>query len=797
MKTKFLLSALVALLSLGSVQTSASAGADNGRRSLFDFGWRFYQGDNNAAKSVEFNDSKWRALDLPHDWSIEGTVDKANPVGNDGGYYPAGTAWYRKTFALSSAMKNKKLWLYFEGVYEKSDVYVNGIRVGGHPYGYTSFFCDITAQAKPGKKNVVAVRVNNSEQKNCRWYSGSGIYRHVWLVAANPVHVANYGVYVTTPSANEAQVSTTIVNETNAAKRITVKVNIPLQGTAKTELNVPADSSVQVSQRFKLTDAKLWSVESPNLYNADVEIISNGKTIDRVSQPFGVRTVEYSAADGFRLNGVKMKLNGCCVHHDNGILGAASYDRAEERKVELMKAAGFNAIRTSHNLPSEAFLTACDRLGMLVIDEAFDGWRDAKNKFDYSTLFDEWWHADVTAMALRDRNHPSIFCWSIGNEVIERKKIEVVTTAHKLAAAIKECDPTRPVTSALAAWDKNWEIYDPLAAELDIVGYNYMIHKAPDDHKRVPERVMMQTESYPRDAFKNWEMMTDNEYVIGDFVWTGLDYLGESGIGRYWYEGETPGEHYQRPLYPWHGSYCGDVDVIGWRKPISHYRSIINGTAEKMYMAVKEPDGYRGKISTGLWAVWPTWESWNWQGHEGKPIEVEIYSTYPAVRLYLDNRMIGEQSTGRKEQFKAVFSLPYAAGTLRAEAIDNGKVVETKTLKTAGKPAIIRAVADRNVIAADGQDLSYVTIEVTDADGNVVPEADNQLSFSVSGAGDIEAVGSANMQDTTSYKAHSFKAWKGRALVVVKSRRNKAGNITLNVTSPGLKQSAVKIQTRK
>lgn len=399
-----------------------------------------------------------------------------------------------------------------------------------------------------------------------------------------------------------------------------------------------------MAQLIRVADPALWSPDSPELYSAVCTVSEGDRTLDSVSEPFGIRSISYSADGGLLLNGMAIKLYGGCLHHDNGCLGAAAYDRAEVRKAEMMKAAGFNAVRTSHNLPSEAFLDACDRIGLLVIDEAFDGWRDAKTPHDYSTLFDGWWERDVTAMVLRDRNHPSVFCWSIGNEVIERKKLEVVTTAQKLKDAILRHDDTRPVTSALASWDSDWEIYDPLAAVLDIVGYNYLLFHAASDHERVPSRMIIQTESYPRDAFRNWVAVNDNSYIFGDFVWTAVDYLGESGIGRY-YEGDTPGEHYQHDHYPWHGAYCGDIDLTGWRKPISYYRELLFNPSEKLHLAVREPDGYFGKIRQTSWSVWPTWDCWNWPGHEGKPIEVEVYSRYPSVRLYLDGELIGEKPT--------------------------------------------------------------------------------------------------------------------------------------------------------
>lgn len=788
---KVLRNLFAAIMLFGSSIANAS------EKTSFDRGWKFYLGDVKEASASVFNDSKWRTLDLPHDWSIEAAVDRNAPSGNDGGYLSTGIGWYRKTFTAPKET-NKKTWLYFEGVYERSEIYLNGELVGGHPYGYTSFYCDVTKQIKPGKQNVVAVRVDNSQQKNSRWYTGSGIYRHVWLVTSNKLHIKNYGVQTKyKPEENKLYVLVGYDNETGTTNnKATLRVTIPGIGTQDCSFNVTPNEG-EASIQFNVNNPKLWSVDSPYLYTATVELIENGKTTDKVEQTFGIRTVEYST-EGFKLNGKLMKLNGCCVHHDNGILGAAAYDRADYRRVELLKAAGYNAVRTSHNPPSEAFLDACDKIGLLVIDESFDGWRDAKNKHDYSTLFDKWWKEDVQAMVKRDRNHPSIFCWSIGNEVIERKKIEIVTTAHKLSQAVKECDiEKRPVTSALAAWDRDWEIYDPLAAQLDIVGYNYMMHKAEGDHQRVPDRVMMQTESYPKDAFANWARMTDHSYIIGDFVWTSLDYIGESGIGRWWYEGETPGEHYQRPLFPWHGSFCGDIDLIGFTKPIGHYRNILNeGTGEMMYMAVKEPNGYKGKIAVGLWGVWPTWECWNWPGHEGKDIDVEIYSRCSSVRLYLDNNLIGEKPTTRKEEFKAIFTLPYKAGELKAEGIENGKVVTTQVLKTAGKPVTLKATADRTELTADGQDLSFITIEALDADGNVVPNAACDLQASIKGAAAIAATGNADLQDTIPYNSLKFRTWKGRALVVVKSQY-KDGNATLTLTSPEMKSATVQLRTKK
>ena len=393
-------------------------------------------------------------------------------------------------------------------------------------------------------------------------------------------------------------------------------------------------------------------------------------------------------------------------------------------------------------------------------------------------------------MVLRDRNHPSIICWSIGNEVMERKDIRVITTARQLKQAILEIDDTRPVTEALCAWDNDWEIYDPHADVLDVVGYNYMIHKHASDHQRDPRRVMWQTESYPRDAFRNWALVHDYPYIVGDIVWTGLDYLGESGIGRYYYEGERPGEHYVSGGQPdWHGAYCGDVDITGWRKPISHYREMLWSEAKDLYVAVKEPDGYRGKIRETAWSVWPTWESWNWPGWEGKPIEVEVYTKASEARLYLDDRLIDTKQVGRETQFKAVFSIPYEPGELRAEA--GGKTV---AIATAGDPARLRLTADRRVITADGQDLCFITVEAVDREGRVCPDAAIPCEAVVKGQGQLLAFASADLKDREPSTSSRVTTWKGRALLVVRSSKRK-GNVQVSVKS-GLPTSSLTIKTK-
>jgi len=772
-------------------------------KQLFDSNWKFFLGDPPAVSTVDFDDKNWRALDLPHDWSIEGTPDKDNPMGNDGGYFPAGIGWYRKMFTVPASWKGKIVSIYFEGVYMNSEVLINGKSLGVHPYGYTSFSYNLTPYLKLNDKNVLSVRVDNSKQKNCRWYSGSGIYRHVWIVVTNPIHVAQWGLTVTTPnvSAEKATVlvKTLVKNETGLSQNVHLKVtlwdaNKKNAGDNQLNLELVPNSVKELEQTIEVSKPLLWAPETPNLYQAQVQVENNNKTVENIRTTFGIRSIKFTTDNGFQLNGKTVKINGGCVHHDNGCLGAAAFDRAEERRIEILKSAGFNAIRTSHNPPSEAFLEACDRLGMMVIDESFDCWREKKKDYDYAMYFDAWWQRDLEAMVRRDRNHPSIIMWSVGNEVIERKKPEAVAIAKMLVDCVHKNDPTRPVTSAMTAWDKDWDIFDPLMAAHDVCGYNYQLHRAPSDHERVPSRIIVQTESYPRDAFANWKMVQNNNYILGDFVWTALDYLGESSIGRWYYPGDKPGESWEGEFFPWHGAYCGDIDLTGWRKPISHYRSMLYNDTEKLYMAVREPNPASGKIKTTGWAVWPTWESWTWPGYEGKQLEVEVYSKYPKVRLYLNQKLMGEQSTTEEQQFKATFNVTYTNGELKAVGVVDNKEVETTVLQTSGDAAKIKLITDRTKIVANGQDLSFVTVEVTDKDGKLQPNAENSLEFNISGPGIIAGVDNANIKDIDPYVGTSRKAWHGRALVVIKSTKI-AGTIKLSVGSHGLNNVTTEIIT--
>ena len=758
-------------LTLSILIISALNGFAQNSRTLMDSGWEFTK------------DGKTIAVDLPHDWDIyTGPFSGKGATGTGGGWFEGGKGEYKKTFATPNAEVVK---LHFEGVYQTAEVFINGKQAGQHAYGYTPFTVDVTPMLNKDK-NEVLVKVDNSAQPNCRWYSGSGIYRHVWLMTMPKVHIKENGVFITTPevSAQKATVKAEVevVNESSATASATVGID----GSNTHTVSLKAGESKKVEFTYTINNPRLWSPETPYLYTAEVSL--NGKKSESVR--FGVRSFSFDAENGFILNGKKVLLNGACVHHDDGAIGAMAYDAAEIRKVRLMKDAGFNLIRTSHNPTTRAFLDACDSIGMLVIGEAFDGWRTQKTAHDYSELIDSCYSEDIHAMVLRDRNHPSIISWSIGNEVIERKEIRVIHTAKLLKNAILECDATRPVTEALCAWDRDWEIYDPHFEVLDIGGYNYMIFKHKEDHERNPKRVMWQTESYPRDAFRNWAYVNDFQYIVGDMVWTGLDYLGESSIGRYYYKGEREGESWIDGGHPeWHGAYCGDVDITGWRKPISHYRDMLWNGNETLYMAVREPNGYIGEIKNTMWSVWPTWESWTWRGWEGKPVEVVVYTKQPEVSLYLNGKLLETKKVSRETQFKAVFTVNYTPGTLRAEA--GGKSV---TLSTAGEPAKLRLTTDRKTIKSGGQDLAFITVEVLDKAGNVCPEAAIPCNVTVTGGATLMAAASADLKDTEPYTSPRVTTWKGRAIIVVRSGNN-AGMAKVSVKGGNLAGSAsVKVE---
>jgi beta-galactosidase len=828
--------AIGCLIAIQASTASSAASAQPKRETNFDREWRFLKGDAPGAEDPAFNDAAWRTLDLPHDWSLEdlppgatnessaalpatpgatnssaagggrrgrgnvnfpvvGPFSPASPGGAATGYTLGGTGWYRKHFVLDKQAHGKRVAIEFDGVYMDSDVWLNGHLLGNHPYGYTAFAYDLTDFLNPlGQENILAVRVRNFG-KNSRWYSGSGIYRHVLLRVTDPLCIGQWGVGVTTPlvSKQRATVSvmTTVENGRNAETALTLRIKLrgptgrTLQ-TGETNVHLAAGGHAEVPLAFEVKSPPLWSTDTPVLCQAEVELRVGGKVVDATTTTFGIREIKFSVENGFTLNGVPLKLRGGCLHHDNGPLGSAAIDRAEERRVELMKASGFNAIRTSHNPPSSAFLDACDRLGVLVLDEAFDCWEEGKNPDDYGKYFDNWWQRDLAAMILRDRDHPCVILWSIGNEIPQRGKERGYVIAKQLSEETRRLDPTRPVTEAICAlWDgRPWPATETAFSFLDVGGYNYQVGQYEKDHQNFPRRIMVGTESYPNGTAENWRAVEKDPWVLGDFVWTSMDYLGESGLGAARLDNE-------RGVY--FDAYCGDLDICGFKKAASYYRDVVWGLSPlEVFVHRPIPEGRRESVAG--WG-WPDeLASWTWPDSEGKPLQVAVYSRCDSVRLELNGKEIAtKQINGGR--LTARFEVPYAAGELKAVGLKDGKIVASKTLRTVGAAKKLRLGADRATLRGDRTDLAYVTVEITDASGNPLPDATNMLRFTLSGPGELAAVGSGAPNVMESFRQPQHTAFHGRCLAILRPL-GPAGKLTLRAEADSLSAGQVTINVR-
>ncbi len=779
------------------------------QRQPFDKNWRFHLGDPEGAPWRELDDSNWRQVDLPHDWSIELDRQPDAPSIASGGYFPMGRGWYRKTFTAPDDWRDRQVFIEFEGVYMNAEVWLNRNFLGRHPYGYTTFRYDLTPYLAIGGENVLTVKVDNDTQLNSRWYSGSGIYRHVCLQIGGPVRVTPWGLYVTTPSvtddAAEVAVETTIANDGESDQTVTVHAHVltpegAVIGSAETSLVIEAGTKRTARQQIQVAEPRRWSPQTPQLYRLEAEITVGETLVDTATTSFGIRTLVFDAERGFLLNDKETKLRGGCVHHDNGVLGAAAYDRSEARKVELLKANGYNAIRCAHNPPSPAFLNACDRLGMLVIDEAFDCWREGKTPYDYHVAFADWWDRDIESMVLRDRNHPSIIMWSIGNEVRERNgRSQGATIAQQLAGRIRELDPGpnagdgRAITAGINgggnAWP--WEETDAVFDALDVGGYNYQERQYRPDHKRHPDRIMYASESTAGEALEHWHSVLELPYVIGDFVWTSLDYLGEAGIGRVHFNPSTKsflGD------YPWHQANCGDLDLCGFKRPQSYYRDILWGTGSKLYIAVHDPLPPDQEPIITYWG-WPLVSAdWTWPGREGETFQVDVYSGCEQVELTLNGRSLGVRPTGQDTRYIATFDVPYDAGSLTATGYDGDEPVAKWELHTVEAPVGLRLTADRSEIRADGQDLSFITVEIVDRLGRVHPKADAEIYFTVQGTGTIAAVGNGDPTSKERYRGNQRSAHQGRCLVVVRAT-DTPGDIRLRAQADGLDEADLTLST--
>jgi beta-galactosidase len=794
------------------------------RRVSFNDDWRFFKGEAQGAERPEFDDSHWRQLRLPHDWAIEGPFDRnLNP--HTGALPISGTGWYRKSFTLSENARGRYISIEFDGAMYNAHVWLNGQELGSRPYGYIGFSFDLTPCLRFGSQpNVIAVRLT-PEGHSSRWYPGAGIYRNVWLDITGPVHVARWGTYVTTPQVSDQQaavaVKTELRNRADHPANVTLRTSVfdasgKQVGQAASPAALPAAGSQTIAASLNVPRPQRWDVDHPYLYSLVSEVIEGNRVVDRYVTPFGIRTIAFDKQKGFLLNGRPLKLHGVCLHHDLGALGAAVNRRATERQLQIMQAAGVNAIRTSHNPPSPELLEYCDRLGLLVMDESFDMWRVPKVPNGYSKYFDEWSERDVRDMVRRDRNHPSIIMWSIGNEIPEQGRPEGAQEAKRLTGFFHEEDPTRPTTSAFNNW--TGAIKNKLADEVDLPGFNYQPMHYEQILKEHPNWIILGTETascvssrgvyhlpitkYQKDPSLQissydiiappWAYCPDVEFtyqdklpqVLGEFVWTGFDYIGEP----------TPyfnNANSKETDWPARSSYFGMVDLAGFPK-------------DRYYL-------YQSQ-----WAKRPMVHllpHWNWQGREGQNIPVMAYSNADEVELFLNGESLGRKkrfsdpwempvganvSPDRKfvTKYRLVWQVPYRPGELKAVAYQAGKQVATDEVRTAGSPARIELIPDREVIAADGDDLSFITVKIEDKNGVLCPNADSLVHFSVSGAGTIAALDNGNAATAEPFQANQRKAFSGMAMLIVRSKRGQTGRIQVSAVSDGLSQVAVQLSAR-
>lgn len=776
-----------------------------------------------------------RSVALPHDAMIESKRTPAS--GGATGFFPSGVFEYRKTFSVPEEYRDKKVALVFEGVYRDAVVYVNDAFAGHRANGYSEFLVDVSPFLRAGEDNVI--RVECRAHQDSRWYSGAGFHRGVQLAVGEPVHIAWNGVRVTTPDVDEkravVELATVVNNDGRATTTVDVAAEVrdPAGAVAAadtTVLTVPPGESTTVRQRLYVPSPDRWSVDEPNLHTVTVTLPG----LDEERFLFGIRTLQLDPDDGLRINGQPVKLRGACVHHDNGVLGAATVARAEERRVELLKQAGFNAIRSAHNPLSRAMLDACDRLGMLVVDEAFDVWTSPKSDFDYALDFPQWWEKDVEALVAKDFNHPSVVFYSIGNEIPESATPHGSVWGRRIAEKFRSLDDTRFLTNAtnatLAIMDEAvavarrrisesaetmgintmmatmGEVLDELSTSdlvtrqtteilstLDVAGYNYLESRYELDRKLFPHRVIMGSETHPTRVDRLWRLVLDNSHVIGDFTWTGWDYLGEAGVGRTGYadEDSAPGQGIAG-AYPWLTARTGDIDITGHRRAPSYYREIVYGLRAEPYIAVHRPENHGRRIVAGPWS-WPdTVASWSWDGSEGDPVRVDVYSDAEEVELYLDGESAGRAPAGPEHRYQATFDVVYRPGELVAVARTKGRERGRYRLVSARGPLVLSVTADRSDLRADDTDLAYLDVVLTDGDGNLRCRADRPVTVEITGPGVLQGLGSARAVTEETFTAGTHTTYDGRALAVV--RPTGSGPITVTVTAEECETASVTVR---
>ncbi|MFZ0282168.1 MAG: sugar-binding domain-containing protein [Bacteroidales bacterium] len=772
----------------------------------FNSGWKFYKGEVPEGQSPALDDSGWRVLDLPHDWSIEGPFSAENSSCT--GYLPGGKGWYRKTFQVPEYEEGRKVFIYFDGVYNNSEVWINGKYLGKRPNGYISFQYDLTQHLVYGGENLVAVKVDHSLFADSRWYTGSGIYRDVKLLTTEPVHIKQWGVYWRTSGVSAAgavlSADVTVMNETGHNVKVkvvtTLKYGNEVVGKSTKKISFDGSSEETVNHVFNVTNPKLWDTENPELYSLVTEVHGR-ELLDNTVTAVGFRDLKFDAGKGFFLNGKNLKLKGICMHHDAGALGTAIPREEIARRLDILKEMGCNAIRTSHNPFSSDFLDLCDEKGFLVIDEAFDEWELPKKKWlagwnagtpgkeGYSVNFKEWGKTDLRDFVLRDRNHPSVIMWSIGNEVDypnDPYTHPVLNTeanpqtwakfsedlphagrlgeiARELVAVIRELDGTRPVTAGLAsALMSNETGY---ADALDVAGYNYQEFRYASDHKKYPNRPVYGSENGM--TLEMWNYVADNEYVMGQFLWTGFEYIGEAG------------------RFPSRSNTAGVIDLAGNKKPEFYFRQSL--WSDKPMVFIGTTDRLTDSRPESLWAHKRVEPLWNWA--DGKAISVNAFSNCEEVELFLNGRSLGNKKMAAFKNRTITWEVPFEKGTLRAVGRNSGKEVATNDLKTTGKPGRINTVVETT-------NMIRIFVTICDESGTLVYSADNEITCTIAGQVRLLGMEDSNPSNVEDYKDNKQHAFHGKLLIYLMPAA-KAGKVTVTLSSPGLEGKEIELEIKE
>jgi beta-galactosidase len=797
-------------------------------RTSFNDDWRFRPKVNAFMELLGGPSTPWVPVRLPHDAMIGSLRDPSGQ--GSAGYFPGGVWEYQKTFVVAETERGKRIVVEFEGVYRSAAVYVNDTLVGHRPYGYSDFSVPIGAHLRYGEENTIAV--DATAHDDSRWYSGAGIYRNVHLIVGEPVHVALDGVHVTTPDVDDdgavVAVATLVENDSMLTTTTTVTTEV-VDDTGQVVARDAAPLTVfpgrveTLRQRLFVSSPRRWSVDQPELYTCRTVVEGDAGELDRASTEFGIRTIEVDPARGLRINGMAVDLRGACIHHDNGVIGTATIPRADERRVEKLKDAGFNALRSAHHPMSREMLAACDRLGMLVMDETFDTWTEPKMADDYSHAFPDWWPADVDAMVKKDRNHPCVILYSIGNEIPDTGRPSGAALGRSIAERIRALDDTRLVTNSINPMLScgmeliatlaggievaptedtgintmmsmmeqylpiilQHQVVDERTAEsyayLDVAGYNYTESRYAMDHELHPHRVIVGSETRPPSIAANWQLVRAHPHVIGDFTWTGWDYLGEAGIGRAQYGAGNSGGF--MGAYPWLTANCGDFDITGHRRPVSYWREIVWGRRDTPYLAVRPP-AHHGEATSAQsgWSFTDAVASWSWSGFEDRPATVEVYADADEVELLVNGASVGRAPVGAAHGFRAEFETVYSPGELTAVAYRNGAETGRTSLVSATGPVVLDVRAERDLIDADDRDLAYVEIALVDGDGNLHHLQDRPVTVTVDGPAVLQGLGSGNPCTEETFAAPTHDTYQGRALAVL--RPTDVGTVTVSVSAP-------------